>query len=752
MKANYSAFFCTLKKNLNQQNQKTHRFISFGGKEQKVFASSGQTFAFIDKFGKGYGFGSNAYQQITTKFGKNASLPLPLQFTDELYEIACGEDFIVAINLNNKILISGQNYTDLTFEDYHGARGLSAFGKSFAFCFDSNKVALFHNKSPTVYELGNDIQILQTVLTSSELGILCNNGAVYSCKFGKEPSYLTTATRIFASSNAILLYDGKMKLNISNDNHITEYFLPMSFEVVNAGIENGDIFILDHTGRLAYTTEKQKQFTLLFKSFNSIAAIPLHGSIATFSLIGENPIFVSGIPNNTVTVGTLIPIKSHTHVAFPNGEDIYLTSSKEMAYFENTRVSFERLVPNLASSGNAGDFYFTSINRPVKLDRSDDTMFSVNLLAGDKVLVGDKPAVVAGTAQGSLWVIPENSQKIYVACDMTLKDVLNKIKLVSRENHTITEVSIDGYQAFIDMTPSFVETFNYSVGDLLWIPQRGICELLGVFANSLALLDISSRCVFSQEPYALKVLRRSNPKLPHTREVMRVDGKRVTLDISCNGNRFFVPTDRVMSPLGIATVLGFCDTAYIQTDEMRMNGYEAVPMDILKLQLVRRISMPAKRKIETNDGNIVSVFLDTEYAIDGILPGDIILIGSTYARAVGVCEEGWYALFKDDKKAKLLPPSMAVTVIYRADINATRAWTQNLQVGSPKLEEGILIPGDIVKLKGFGIAEFMGFTDTSMIFVSHQSGEVLSLTFSTCLLPDLFEIQQRPTLQFSLPE
>ena len=750
-KATYSAFSCTLKKKFEQSKTQPYSYLSFGGKIPKVFASSGQTFAFIDKFGKGFGFGSNLSKQVTSKYGKNISLPYPLEISDQLYEIACGDAFIATINLNNKVRITGNDFKDLNFDKFNGARGLSAFGENFAFCYDTNKIALYINKKEKLYELDPKLQCIQTVLTSTHFAVLCSNCAVYSAKIGEELKFLDNATRIFGSTNALILFDGKMKLTIYKHNISVVYYTPTSFDVVNAGTEYGDIFILDSIGRLAHTTEKEQNFSLLFNKFNSIVSMPLHGSISTFSLLGNNPIFVVGEPLTPVTAGGILPLKPKSKVSLPNGEDVYLATSSQEAYFENSRISFERLMPVLSKYGSIDDIYFSSINRPIKLDRSEESMFAVNLLAGDNITLDGKPAVAAGTAQGSLWVIPEGSTKVYVACDMTLPDIMENVKLVSRENHELIEVCIDGYQTFIDATPSFVEKFNYSIGDLLWIPERGICELLGVFANSLALLDISTRCVFSQEPYALKVLRRSNPKLPHTRDVMRVDGKRVTIDISANGNRFFVPTDRVMSPLGIATVLGFEDTAYIQTDEMRMNGYEAVPMDVLKLQLVRRISMPAQRKIETNDGNIISVSLDTERAIDGILPGDILLIGSTYARAIGVCEEGWYALFKDDKKAKLLPPSMVVSVIYRAEINATRAWTQPLQVGSPRIGESLLIPGDYVNMKGFGTAEFMGYTDTSMVFVSHQSGEVLSLTFSTCLLPDLFEIQQRPALELSSP-
>ena len=750
-KSSYSAFFCPTRKNPKQERI----FISFGGKYAKVFAASSKTYAFIDKFGKCFGFGSNQYKQITDKLGVNVSMPLPLSFCQETaYELSCGETFIAVISKTNKVYVNGKNYNNIKIDNLQCPRGISAFGENFAFAYETNKIAVFTGSSDySTFEVDKNDQVIKTVLTNSKLAVLCSNGNIYSGSIGKDLNYIGKAHRLFGSSDSIILCQEKMKIEVIKDNGTKfELYTPTAFDVAMAGTESGDIFIIDTSGKLAHTTEKERKFSLHPSNFNNILSMPLYGSISAFSLIGERPIFVVGVPEAPVSSFKELPLVANCRIKLPEGEDVFFATSDKIAFFKNSRVPISVLMPIISSFGSIGNVFFTSISRAITLDRSNDTMFSVNLLAGDNVVVNGKPAVVAGTAQGSLWIIPEGTTKVYVACDMTLTDVMQKVQIVSRENHTLLEVCIDGIQTYVDTTESFIEEFNYSLGDLLWIPGRGTCELLGVYANSLALLDLETRCVFAQEPYALKVLRRSSKKLRHTRDVMRVDGKRVSIDISCDGNRFFVPTDRVMSPLGIATVLGFAETAYIQTDEMRMNGYEAVPMDILRLQLVRRISLPAQRRIETSDGKIISVSLDTERSVDGILPGDILLIGSTYARAIGVCEEGWYALFKGEKKAKLLPPSMAVTVIYRADINATRSWTVPLHVGSPLMGESIFLPGDIVNLKGFGKAEFVGFTDTEMKFVSRESGEVLSLTFSTCLLPDLFEVESRPALLLSTPE
>lgn len=741
-------FFCQLKKNVkNPQGRQS--FISLNGKIPVAFSGSADHYAFLDKSGKAFGFGNNNQHQISKNAGPRISIPFPLDFDEELFEIACGKEFTVGISKSNKILVAGDAYTNLKLDKLRGLRGLSAFDSKFVFISDENNIHIYTDSNNCINTKAPG-QLIASAINSKTIAVMNNNGDIYTAKIGEEMKLLCNGISLFAGSESLIIVQNKCKLLLYQSEKSTEFYLPSGFECAKAGFENGDLLILDTSGNLQHASMKSKTFSSISNNFVGIQSLPLHGPISSFVLLGDRFLFINGKPQKAVKPGNFLPIESGTEISSPQFKDTFLVSSSETAYLANSRIPVEGVATYLA--GKAGDIFFTALDRPVKLDQSAEVLFSVNLLANDKVTIGSTDAVVAGYAQGALWVIPEGRSRVFAACDFSIKDVMESIELVSRPNHSIKKMYIDGVLAYADTTPEFVQKFGYAVGDLIWVPQKGTCEVIGVYSNMLVILDISSRKVFSQKLIKFKVLRRNSEDLPHTRDVMRIDGVRVTIDISAKGSRLFVPTDRVITPIGFATVLGFADTAYVQTDEMRINGYEAAPVSVLDMQLVRRISMPAVRTIETIDGQKVRVSLNTESSTDGIMPGDILAIGSTYARAVGVNENGWYAVYLGHKKARLLPPSNTANIVYRSDFMATRSDAQGLQVGSPGIGESLILPGDIINMKEFEQCEFMGYNDTSMVFVSHETGELISLTFSTSLIPDLFTVIKRPAMEFLGPQ
>ncbi|EAY19245.1 hypothetical protein TVAG_214700 [Trichomonas vaginalis G3] len=739
-------FFCPLKKGFGGPQGK-QTFISLDGKKPLILDGSGDHYVFIDKSGKAYGFGKNDKHQITKNAGCNISLPLQIDISEDLYEIACGNGFTAAITKTNKLIVLGDEYSNIKPENLSGPRGLSAFGTKLAFITETNNITIYTDSQNSI-KMTAPGQLITCKINSSVVSAMTSKGDVYVGKYGEQMKLIANGSSLFCSSESILVVQNSLKLIVYHNGIITEYYLPAGFECVNAGCEHGDVFILDISGSLAHASNKNRNFSTISSNFVSLSSMPIHGPISTFCLLGKRFLFIQGHPIQPLKSGVAIPIPQETKIDIGDTSDTFLASANDVTFFANRRSSFDDVSSALIPLGHIGDTYFTSLNRPITLDSSDELLFSVNLLAGDEVTIGKTKAVVAGYASGSLWVMPEGQKRVYAVCDFELSQIQDYIVLNNRPGHTLLELNINGSQVFADTTREFVQTFGYAVGDLLWVPQRGTCEFLGVYANMLVILDISTRYVFTQDPIKFKVLRRNTDELPHTRDVMKIDGERITLDISCTGNRLFVPTDRVITPIGFATILGFADTCYVQTDEMRINGYKAAPVSALDMQLVRRISMPAERTIETVDGHSVTVSLDTESATDGIMAGDILAIGTTYARAVGVNEDGWYAIFIGDNKARILPPSNSVNIVYRSDFMATRNDAQGLQVGSPGIGESLILPGDIVDMKGFNNCEFMGYNDTSMVFVSHETGELLSLTFSTALLPDLFTVVKRPAMEF----
>jgi len=303
---------------------------------------------------------------------------------------------------------------------------------------------------------------------------------------------------------------------------------------------------------------------------------------------------------------------------------------------------------------------------------------------------------------------------------------------------------VSGVDVWVDATPEFCRGFGYEPGDLVWVEGRGVVEFYGVFAAQLVFLDISTRSLFLLASADYRDLKRVSRSLKHTRDVVTSGGEVVEIDIAAQG--LFLPTDRVMSPLGEATVLGFAGTVYIQTDEMRMNGYEAAASDVFKLTLLRRIGRRAERTVPVN-GEDAAVSLNTEDSVNGLLPGDAVRVGRRYAKVVGFRERDVVVRFADEKKYEVC--NRALEIIYRADILAKRISRDAppVEVGSPLIPETNVLPGDIVENRDIGECEFYGCAQVNTLFVSKASAEVFALSFAMLLYPDYFTVKERHAIE-----
>ena len=255
-----------------------------------------------------------------------------------------------------------------------------------------------------------------------------------------------------------------------------------------------------------------------------------------------------------------------------------------------------------------------------------------------------------------------------------------------------------------------------------------------------------------------KLKKSKSQKTQCSRKVVDVNGEVISLDISSGGGpRIFLPTDRVLSPLGEATVIGFNDTPYIQTDEMRMNGYEAVSVDIFDLQLIRRINGIAVRTVNLSKSSSIKVSLNTEDSINGLLPGDKLQIREKFATVVGFYADDdedddvtvkTVIKYKGSKYCSFL--DQPCTIIYRADINAMRksASTPSAFVGSPLISESAFLPSDVLFNKEIGEAVYLGYIKDHVLLLLTKTDEIITFGFSMLMLPDFFEVVRRPVLDF----
>jgi hypothetical protein len=391
----------------------------------------------------------------------------------------------------------------------------------------------------------------------------------------------------------------------------------------------------------------------------------------------------------------------------------------------------------------------TGARRTIEFCDDSSGLLGLNFVRGDRITIENTTFEVVSFADGAVWVRSPSLRYLLALPDLPVATLSNRITRLQREGHNVEKMALAGRGVWVDVTPLFCRTFGYEPGDLVWIEGRGIVEFYGVFGLQLVFVDLATRFLFLHENIPCRVLKRMSRALPHTRNIVTQDGAVVELDIC--GGPLFSPTDRVMSPLGEATVLGFARVVYIQTDEMRMEGVAGTASDVFRLKLIRRINAKAERTVFIN-GEPAVVSLNTEDSVSGLLPGDAAVIGRRYAKVVGFRAPDIVLKFADEKQCDIC--ARGIEVIYRADIAARRVSHRipPVEVGSPMIPETNVLPGDIVENADIGECEFYGYDDVNTVFVSRTSSTVFSLTFAMLLLPGYFAVKRRPALDRPLDD
>lgn len=801
---------------ISSNKDKRSSFGSLKNQTPIKFASSNTHFLFLNDSNQLYGFGSNLKHQISTKKLPLFSLPIKIDLIDEdllIKEIACGQDFS-AINTNNqKIEIYGCQNCKIQKSNI---RGLSASNNTLAFAYENNNVYIGtiktnSNSSNDKNEINNSVYklpspILKTATNDYSVAALDQNGNVYihdhnSDSFTQIPNIL--GSTISGSHDSItILNDNIIYVYKSQSKKLTSHYLPTNFKCVYACCSFSDIFALSEDGRVSHCIISENELSTYSYQYRSIKKCQISAlkSICSISMDGNSAIFIKGDPSqfNYEMLPKNSPIQSGTRIKTANFDDTFICCTEKTAFFKSSIISYSNLMTLLSYKHVEGALYVTAAQEPLKMTDDQNALKKLNISIGDTVKLRPKTIEIngqhaktgsddeeeedtengsfeiVGVSEGQIWGRPLKSGYV-VNLPGDVKKFNEMFEIADKTGAQFKSFIVNGHLTIVDVSSSSAEESGYSIGDLVWHPTHGIVEVVGTVCGSLVLLEFCGRTLFTHEAVEMEILRKSGDNVfdskseksqkkskktrssKLTRKVVDMNGEVILLDISfADEPRLFLPTDRVLSPIGEATVIGFNESPYIQTDEMRMNGYDAVKVDIFDLKLIRRINGVAERTVKvsksSSDTKTVKVSLSTEDTVNGLLPGDKLQICDRYATVVGFTCEGQIGdvviKFKGEKKCSFL--EQPFTIIYRADINANRKSPSAPPafVGSPMIQESAFLPGDVLYNKKIGEVVYIGYINDHVVFLVSKTDEFITFGFSLLLLPNFFEVIRRPVLDF----
>jgi hypothetical protein len=620
---------------------------------------------------------------------------------------------------------------------YIAPRGLSASASTFVFAASDHSIVLDEiGKIPEVLEIPA-VHVI-TAITNNLIAVLCQDGRVFLLNENRlfvEVSIPIGLLRIAPSFQSFIGISTRNTIFVISGRSATEYFPPPRETIVNAVHVSGQVIALSSNGVISSNPADSRELTT---DYSAGLAIPRLSPFAAIVYGETSVVFVRGPRLSLARLPSFCPVSP-----------LCVCCTDSIAYLRSATVKLDEFRA-LILSNPAENLGVTATGRIVALAETPDGDFdSFGLCCGDELEVaGVGPVTVVGFADGAVWLRYAHSGFVSAvaptAFDLFAARITDFRRFVDGSN-VIQKVTADGANRWVDVFPGHCRKFGYEPGDLIWQDPQGIVEVLGVTADRLVCLDLATRLPFLLDPLKYKVMRRATEAIRGTRKVLTTESKVVNVNIASDGPRIFVATDRVNSPMGEATVVGFAGRPYIQTDEMRVNGQEAVGADIFDLSLIRRIRRPAEKTVKVGD-QLVKVSLNTEDGLGNLMPGDRIRVLRRYARIVGFTEEKCVIQAYGGSECEFLEGPCEI--IYRADISARRSSVAApfADVGSPILQESRLFPGDIVVVPELGKCEFLGCGARNTLFVSTLSGELWTLGFSMLLLPDFFEVEYRPAL------
>jgi len=722
------------------------------GKSDPVSYSISSTHcAFMTINGQLFGFGNNGLKQIDDSSNNYVSMPKKI-FPENVTEFACGNGFTIGLAKPNKVFLRGRAFKGIPKGNTIAFRGLSARNESYSFAFDQRSV--FISTSPSdFFILESPSSIVNTCLSENDIYVLSTDSSVYvHSLIDRESSFekvsVSKIVSIFSSSSGIIMLDSQSLVHYYSKGKIITFYPKIERRITHIEYEKGLFLVVDETGKLGSASNESQTVTYSNHSFHWLNQPQFKGKVSYFSMLGERPLFFLGKAVDVKRVGKYL-FEFSQRIAFMGEESIVYSYSDDTIYFANSNHSIIEFLSYIAAKQiQISGFYLKSPYQQLYLETGNEILFKYNILFDDLIEFSGNKFTIKGIYDGLIYGQKESGYYLTVigSCE---SEEWKLFKIISRNGHQIKELIINHNQICVDTDCSFCEKFGYIPGELAYINTYGICEFIGVFAKSHVFMDVAERVPIIVPIYSSIPLKRLSKSLPHIKLLHLEDGTTIEVDFSVESNQLFFPTDRVFTPYGIATVIGVSnDGLCIQTDEMRNQGIDIVAIDASSISLLRRIGVGSITTHKLSDGTFIDLSNETENAPGSLMPGDVVQIGSTYALLYGYNENGYYGKYFMGDQIVKLPSDSLIDVLYRSDINAKSKIYEDLFVGSPYMPQSLLYPGDEVLLNNLGTSIFLGFSSSNSLFHVKGTGELLKLSITAVIYPELYKVVSQPVIHF----
>lgn len=661
---------------------------------------------------------------------------------------AAGDLGLISLK-NGKLCVFYDGKLNISSE-YLCARGFTCHEDIVAFiCFEST-IVYFKNGKEYKKTSIPDITLISACFSDNHFMVLTSTGVIYYSNHNlsdfKVLEINNLILKFFGFSSYVLVYthdDYSFLLNYDEKEGEFEKVnvnIPYGFDLSFVRKFNESIICLDFRGRLAVGVERNDCISFKIKKLteHKVSALNIcSGYLLLFNGVNSRLESELSLPEEfqfLASVKCTINNSSKVYAFCPK----YCYTSKSILTFDE----FKKLIKKdtlIKYDSNSTKLYITVEDKIIGINDDPSKLFAYNFLPGDIVETPDKmKCKLVGSASNSLWLSPFNDRTVYSI------ENPHRLTLIERTGHKFMRVPVDDVTVTVDITPSFCEKFGYTLGDLYYVAEKGICEFCGLFCGKLVFFEFGNQVYFSSENVSRELLRTMKKNVEASRKIITSKGPEV---VSVNSyGKIFLATDRVSTPKGVGTVVGFKNgKIYVQTDEMKMMNIGGEVFDIMSLRLVRRIGLPAQRQINIR-GSEISVSLSTNDRVFDFFAGDRVLVLGQRATVVGVSELIYVHI--DGKDPDEITVGQVSKLLYRADILGGPNCS-SYEVGSPVLFPSVLLPDDLVKFKSdkkLDEYSFLGITSNGPIFINERTQEIYPASFTTLLMRDLFSITKRRSL------
>ena len=701
-------------------------------------SSSNNHFIVLTDTNELYTYGETLDDQTDNIINEDNTLrKVELPNKSKILEIACGNSFSILLHESNSITILTEDSSEI-MENFIAPRGLASNLEQFSFIANRSDVYLFESDRTHKTSTIDGEQMITTALTEHKIFILSVTGKIFCSNTDaldfKQVEIPFTAHSVFNLTNGILcISQDNRAFLIDNDLKIHCIVTPYGVEIVHAAFFN-KLICLDASGRILTANLSDERPVLLLSSQLS----QHHVSCITASHILLT-LFMGGSPRPSFSVPSQDKMFLNYINATIDGHKLLMVS-EAYAFFSNRRVTmreFTKIIKSNAPIEYDDDslrIYYTDDSRLIGVNVDRTLAFSFNFLPGDIVETPEgQRGTLIGVEGGRVWVEPfKDTRLVYCASNP------RNLKIIKREGHELRNLIVDGISASVDLTPSFVEQFSVSLGDLFNIPNHGICQLIGAYCGKLTFRDFSNDHFFATRPLTYERVRTESDKFPPVRNVMTPDG---LVEVSIlSKRRILKPCDRVETPIGPGTVIGFAGNfVYVQTDEMRLAQIGAAKFNPLDLKIIRRIGLPAKRKFYDKEGNEKVLSVSSIDRVRNLMAGDRILQHGMRGTVAGVDNGALYVIMDNTNYVTKVDDG---ELLYRADILGGPC-CETYEVGSPALGMSTLLPDDVVEFNDDVQYIFKGIARSGPLFVRCDTFEMFSTSFSALLTPSSYKLVER---------